>query len=41
MFGLGSGKKTTDLHNPEYDFPNEIIEPGVNMFWGIVQQLNA
>ena len=41
MFGLGSGKKTTDLHNPDYDFPNEIIEPGVKMFWGIVQQLNA
>ena len=41
MFGLGSGKKTSDLHNPDYDFPNEIIEPGVKMFWGIVQQLNA
>lgn len=41
MFGLGSGKKTPDLHNPDYDFPDEIIEPGVKMFWGIIQELNS
>lgn len=41
MFGLGSGKKTPDLHNPDYDFPDEIIEPGIKMFWGIVQELNS
>lgn len=41
MFGLGSGKKIPDLHNPDYDFPDEIIEPGVKMFWGIVQELNS
>nr|WP_255552092.1 amidohydrolase [Roseivirga sp. E12] len=40
MFGLGSGKKTPNLHNPDYDFPDEIIESGVQMFWGIIQELN-
>lgn len=37
MFGLGSGKKTPDLHNPDYDFPDDIIEYGVRMFWGILE----
>ncbi len=40
MFGLGSGKKTPNLHNPDYDFPDDIIESGVKMFWGIVQELS-
>lgn len=32
MFGLGSGKNTPALHNPDYDFPDEIIPVGVKMF---------
>lgn len=39
MFGLGSGFETPDLHNPDYDFPDELIETGVIMFWGIVQEI--
>src|SRR5690606_21075539 len=31
MFGLGSGKNTPALHNPDYDFPDEIIPVGVKM----------
>ncbi|OEK03931.1 hypothetical protein BFP97_18080 [Roseivirga sp. 4D4] len=41
MFGLGSGKKTPDLHNPDYDFPDEIIDIGVQTFWGIIQEINT
>ncbi len=41
MFGLGSGKKTPDLHNPDYDFPDEIINTGTQMFWGIIQEINT
>jgi amidohydrolase len=32
MFGLGSGENTPALHNPDYDFPDEIITFGVKMF---------
>lgn len=41
MFGLGAGKKIPDLHNPDYDFPDEIINTGVQMFWGIIQEINT
>lgn len=41
MFGLGSGKKTPNLHNPDYDFPDELIKTGSQMFWGIIQEINA
>lgn len=39
LFGLGSGENHPQLHNPDYDFPDELIETGVNMFWGIIQEL--
>ena len=39
MFGLGSGEDTPDLHNPDYDFPDDIIPYGVNMFNSIINQL--
>lgn len=37
MFGIGSGVNTPDLHNPDYDFPDELIETGVKMFWQLIQ----
>ncbi len=40
MFGLGSGVDQPALHNPDYDFPDELIETGVAMFWGLLQKLN-
>lgn len=36
MFGLGSGLETPALHNPDYDFPDEIIETGIAMFKEII-----
>ena len=42
MFGLGSGVNTPALHHTEYDFPDEIIDTGINMFKSIIYQvLNA
>ncbi|NRT12440.1 amidohydrolase [Flavobacterium sp. 14A] len=42
MFGLGSGVNTPALHNPDYDFPDEIISTGVTIFHSISKQiLNA
>ena len=36
MFGLGAGADTPDLHNPDYDFPDELIEVGSTMFGELV-----
>lgn len=37
MFGIGAGEGHPALHNPDYDFPDELIEKGVNMFDSIVR----
>lgn len=39
LFGLGSGLNCPQLHNPDYDFPDEIIEIGVKMFYEIYNQI--
>jgi metal-dependent amidase/aminoacylase/carboxypeptidase family protein len=39
MFGLGSGLDTPSLHNPDYDFPDEIIATGVAMFYQISKEI--
>jgi metal-dependent amidase/aminoacylase/carboxypeptidase family protein len=36
MFGIGSGTDAPALHNPDYDFPDEIIETGISMFKEII-----
>ena len=35
MFGLGAGVDQAALHNPDYDFPDELIEAGIKMFYNI------
>lgn len=39
MFGLGSGINTPALHNPDYDFPDEIIATGVAIFYQISKEI--
>jgi len=39
MFGIGSGKNCPALHNPDYDFPDELIETGMIIFKEIISQL--
>ncbi|TDE05699.1 amidohydrolase [Flavobacterium sandaracinum] len=39
MFGLGAGINTAALHNPDYDFPDEIITTGVSVFHQISKQI--
>ena len=41
LFGLGAGLLQPQLHNPEYDFPDEIIETGVNIFYTIYKNTNT
>ena len=40
LFGLGSGISQPPLHNSDYDFPDEIIESGINMFYSIYKKTN-
>jgi amidohydrolase len=39
MFGLGAGTNTPALHNPDYDFPDEIIETGISIFYRIAMRI--
>lgn len=40
LFGLGSGLSQPPLHNPDFDFPDEIIETGINVFYSIYKKTN-
>jgi len=40
LFGLGSGLSQPQLHNPDFDFPDEIIETGINVFYTIYKKTN-
>jgi amidohydrolase len=37
MFGLGSGEDTPALHNPDYDYPDEITATGIALFYETVK----
>ncbi len=39
MFGLGSGENSPQLHNPDYDFPDELLGIGILAFWEILDQV--
>jgi len=39
LFGLGAGENQPQLHNEDYDFPDDIIEPGLQMFYHITNKI--
>ncbi|NNF01815.1 MAG: amidohydrolase, partial [Bacteroidia bacterium] len=39
MFGLGAGENTPALHNPDYDFPDEITKTGIDQFMQIIKEI--
>lgn len=41
MFGLGAGTDCAALHNPDYDFPDELLDPGIRMMTSILRQLTS
>lgn len=41
MFGLGAGKNTPALHNPDYDFPDELLPLGIGMFYSILKSIHG
>jgi len=36
MFGIGSGEHQPELHHPDYDFPDALIEPAARLFFSIL-----
>lgn len=40
FFGLGSGTNQPALHNSDYNFPDEILETGTNLFYEIYKSIN-
>ena len=41
MFGLGAGEDCPALHNPDYDFPDEITATGASVFYHTIQTILA
>ncbi|WP_148861812.1 amidohydrolase [Marinobacter fonticola] len=41
MLGLGAGNIHPQLHNPDYDFPDELIPAGREIFVTIIRQING
>lgn len=39
FLGLGSGINQPQLHNPDYDFPEDIIETGIDLFYTIYKKV--
>lgn len=39
MFGLGAGGDQPELHNPDYDFPDDLIIEGTGIFYQIIKDL--
>ena len=33
MFGIGSGEHQPELHHPDYDFPDALVEPAAQLFY--------
>jgi metal-dependent amidase/aminoacylase/carboxypeptidase family protein len=38
LFGIGAGEETPEVHNPAYDFPDELIPLGAAMFTSIIRE---
>ncbi len=38
MFGIGAGENHPALHNPDYDFPDDLIDTGSKMFISILHK---
>lgn len=38
LFGMGAGEKHEELHHPNYDFPDELVEPAARLFYSLVNE---
>jgi amidohydrolase len=39
LFGLGAGRDHPALHHPDYDFPDGLLKPGIDLLEAVVRQL--
>jgi amidohydrolase len=39
LFGLGVGEDVPELHSPNYDFPDDALEHGLNIFDAIIDEM--
>ena len=39
LLGLGAGVHCPALHSPDYDFPDELLEPGIHLFRTLVDNI--
>ncbi len=39
MFLLGAGETCPPLHSPGYDFPDDLIETGLGIYWELINQV--
>ncbi len=39
LFGLGAGRDLAALHHPDYDFPDNLIEPGLRVWRDLVNRM--
>jgi len=39
LVGLGAGETCPPLHHPDYDFPDELLEPGINLLERVTRKL--
>ncbi|MBO7100781.1 MAG: amidohydrolase [Bacteroidales bacterium] len=38
MFGIGSGEQQPELHHPDYDFPDALVEPAAQLFFRLTTE---
>lgn len=38
MFGIGSGEHQPELHHPDYDFPDALVEPAAQLFFRLTTE---
>lgn len=41
IFALGSGETSSQLHTPDYDFPDDLIPIDRDLFLGIIRQIHG
>jgi metal-dependent amidase/aminoacylase/carboxypeptidase family protein len=39
FFGLGAGEDIAALHHPDYDFPDKLIKPGIELYMSLLNNL--
>jgi metal-dependent amidase/aminoacylase/carboxypeptidase family protein len=39
MFWFGSGERSPQLHNPDFDFPDALIEPGARILMRVLRNM--